>query len=1046
MTIRIAAFGFVCALFVADAPAAAQTVNLPPANVAPRPPGTPSVEGATCEKFSQQRPQDLLNRAARDGIWDSRYPMELLTCIKRQHEILRAVLTAPDRDVHEALAAEFLTMRRLAQWVSDVVRSYQRIRKDNPNVKNPDELRDGPELIAELTNQFESYRFDVRDQAQKHNLLQPFSGVLKAGAAFLERGSSTETVPTATREKAAGTASTTSSSPLAHIDFESKHFGAERGSLVDASFTSSFGFQPALAFFKPHEVTINNEKTTAAEATAYENAFVFNVGGNLHVSKFHVGEVSVTGRVGAVNLVNDVTIVEQGAQSYIAVPFGGDNTRLYGEVGVMANLYDKGLDMAHLEKTSLMPLFHIEAGFRRDPRFGSVGPQFFNPTSRTFLRVSADNVPVLAQLSDSTEAKTFSLAFAWEYEGPSIFGNPGPGQLNIPSGNRFVIRGDVNLLKALKSDVAAPSHSNAPLVAPVDVRAQAAGGQVVLSWHAVPGAASYVVYRRIDPDKELKVLAPRVFVNPDAITVVYVDRTVADPARAFYKISASRGTAESDRSAEFSIAGLVPSGSGTPGTTPPPGGTSTSTGTSGTGSVGTSGTTTTGGIGSTSKPPVTPPAEGARQTLSIDVFNKEQKTRVVAHVIVDDNPATIERDTDGNGHVEFNLVPGPRGFSVTAHDFEQFREPRFDNSLFGNPPGSEARHVDVHLQPKPPAPAPRPGRDRVLNMRANFFGGLDCRGARIFDPMIAVVTDRECWYSAKKADGLTHIVLSPAFQYPGFTSFDWWHNDPAQFRELMLDVLNHGFVPVVLLAQGEHFTERNRGHVTNPALTEHLDRDFERMLTAWKDLAPFAVWVPGWEVVGPPEYWWTAFQLTHAIDRMTALLGDSAVIAVHAQPNRVTGASYCGQNADRNAPMGGCVAVSQDPNGLWNFVEADDPSRGDEIGWFSLPAGRRVNLWLFQMDHDRRMADDGLRPCASAYGRVCETLRRWVAEDAQTGKLKSDSERGPQWFPGRRGPQFCAFETGALNVKQGDFAPEKLKLIARRLADLGVTCFGNGVP
>src|SRR5205085_12055765 len=120
----------------------------------------------------------------------------------------------------------------------------------------------------------------------------------------------------------------------------------------------------------------------------------------------------------------------------------------------------------------------------------------------------------------------------------------------------------------------------------------------------------------------------------------------------------------------------------------------------------------------------------------------------------------------------------------------------------------------------------------------------------------ATVQDRDCWYSAKKAAQLTHVVLSPAFQYPGFPSFDWWHNDPKQFRELVVDVLDHGFVPIVMLAQGEHFTDRRelvRSEAvpgrsipqTSTTLVGHLDRDFTTMLTALKDLAPFCIWVPG---------------------------------------------------------------------------------------------------------------------------------------------------------------------------------------------------------
>jgi hypothetical protein len=346
-----------------------------------------------------------------------------------------------------------------------------------------------------------------------------------------------------------------------------------------------------------------------------------------------------------------------------------------------------------------------------------------------------------------------------------------------------------------------------------------------------------------------------------------------------------------------------------------------------------------------------------------------------------------------------------------------------------------------------PVMKPRPTREQVTNIRANFFGPRDGRGRIVFDPVLAVLSpnEREEWYAQKQAEHLTHVAVAPAFAYPGFPSFDWW-NEPAKFMALLIDVLDHGFTPVVQLAEGDHFRERNSAFNSNPALTDHLVREIRRFLPELADVFPYAVWSPGWEVIGPPEYWWTAYQLVTVLDTMASILGPEAVVGVHAQPNRVTGASYCGTSMAQVGAFGACVAVSQNPDGTWNYVEPDDPSRGDEIGFFSLPAGRRINLWLFQMDHDRHMADPGLSACSSAYGRVCETLRRWLPPALQTSALTGASAPGPQWFRVGQGPRFCAFETGALNVKNGDFGPEALTLIAQRLEAIGVTCFGNGVP
>ena len=236
------------------------------------------------------------------------------------------------------------------------------------------------------------------------------------------------------------------------IDFESKHFGSDAGTTLEGSFGATLGFQPALTFVQAASTDVSGLKTSVPPSTTYQNAFVFAVSGHGHLSTFRAGEVTVSGRVGVVNLLNDVTVVDQGNNSYIAVPFGNDTTSLFSEVSTHVNLYRSGMDVAHLEKATLTPLFHMEAGIRRDPRFEAVGAAYYHSGQRVFLKVSAENVPILQELDNGT-SKTFMLAFEWDYEGP-WWGTPGQGDgtIKIPAGNRIVIRGDINLLKALKGE------------------------------------------------------------------------------------------------------------------------------------------------------------------------------------------------------------------------------------------------------------------------------------------------------------------------------------------------------------------------------------------------------------------------------------------------------------------------------------------------------------------------------------------------------------------------------------------------------------------
>src|SRR5262245_24373582 len=578
MGIRVLVVCAAMCLCTLVSPLHAQMVTAPPTK-----PLTAEEQSAACAKFYLYRPNDLVDGGGRNASWRQDVVDAFVTCVTLTRGRLQGELAQPEKSVHEALESEFNRLRHLVRWYDAIRRLYNAYKSG----KSLADLGAAADTEAHMTDVFEAYRFYVNQQLQNHGLLQPFSGVLKAGAAFLERGSSTspDTTPAADTQKAAGSSTTSGGSPLAHIDFESKHFGADKGSKVEASFTSMLGFVPALAFFKPAPKTINGETTNAAEATAYQTAFVFNVGGNVHVSTFQAGELSITGRAGAVNLMSEVNVVDQGGQSYVAIPFGGDNTRLYGELGVQANLYNRGIEAAHLEKSSLMPLFHAEAGLRQDPRFDDAGAKYFRPGLRSYIRVSADNVPVFGQING--EAKTFSLGFSWEYEGP-YFGNAADGQIKIPSGNRVVIRGDVNLLKALRPEPAAQAAAAGKPEAPGGLNAAILGdGRIQLSWKTDPTASTYAVYRRIDPATAFTIVASSLRVDAGAQTALYVDRNIADANAVTYQVTAFRGATESDRSAEFKPPRKAP----------------------GTGPLNAGGGAAAGG-------------SAANQTLAIDVFDK----------------------------------------------------------------------------------------------------------------------------------------------------------------------------------------------------------------------------------------------------------------------------------------------------------------------------------------------------------------------------------------------------------------------------------------
>ena len=132
--------------------------------------------------------------------------------------------------------------------------------------------------------------------------------------------------------------------------------------------------------------------------------------------------------------------------------------------------------------------------------------------------------------------------------------------------------------------------------------------------------------------------------------------------------------------------------------------------------------------------PVPAPADPVepRQTLQILLVDADTKRGLVGRVTMDERPVPIERDTDGSGFVEFNLVPGPRGFTACAPQHDCARFEGVDNSLLDG--GATIRVVRVALRssrvvlPQLVAEGqflrPRLGPDRFTAIEATDFNLL----------------------------------------------------------------------------------------------------------------------------------------------------------------------------------------------------------------------------------------------------------------------------------------------------------------------------------
>ncbi len=281
-------------------------------------------------------------------------------------------------------------------------------------------------------------------------LLDPFAGSLVAGPVFGDTGKlspNTTSTMTGTTTSAAVSAGT-KTDPLAHIEWSSKHFGAESFSPVDFNFGGSFGLQPALTLLTSPPPASGTASGTTMTTSEYQSAFLWslNARGNVHTGSN--AETSGFFRAGQVRLLsgNGATIVDQGANSTLLIPLNGNADRLswFYEGGIDFNYYNKALEVVHAEKGQLNPLFNIGLSYKRDTRFkrsaGVVG--FDSPDQRLVFRFMINGLKIFDRRPDTTASKPWAISFGVEHE-------RGFGTNPLPSGTQIIIRGDVELLKLI---------------------------------------------------------------------------------------------------------------------------------------------------------------------------------------------------------------------------------------------------------------------------------------------------------------------------------------------------------------------------------------------------------------------------------------------------------------------------------------------------------------------------------------------------------------------------------------------------------------------
>jgi hypothetical protein len=265
--------------------------------------------------------------------------------------------------------------------------------------------------------------------------LPPISAVLRSGYSL---GDSNE-------DGAAGfarTPDTNENAAAVLIEWETKHW-ADEESPVDFSIGGQVGFQPILT------VVGLREEPTVPRAL-YQNGFMWDVTlrANGHVQSD--GEFGGYYRILQNRLSDLATKVGTAESAKVAdvVRNGVGRWAVSHELGMEYRLYGQALDLAHHEKGSLLkPLIRANLAVRRDARFRSQGP-LDNLDGSEWRYVVRFGVNLIGWFDDRPEEKklspTYGIRFIAEREGP-IKRSSG-----VPSGNRFLLEADANVLKLLK--------------------------------------------------------------------------------------------------------------------------------------------------------------------------------------------------------------------------------------------------------------------------------------------------------------------------------------------------------------------------------------------------------------------------------------------------------------------------------------------------------------------------------------------------------------------------------------------------------------------
>jgi hypothetical protein len=370
-------------------------------------------------------------------IHETKDPGKLSTvakCLNEVHEALVGTSESPaGPEVNRQIIQLRINYKRLKKWI-------------------PDSAPDGAEaqwLASRKAQLSVARQLDLT--LKERDLFTTFAAVLVTGATLVDAAQpeTKDAKEKAGEDAKKGEGAEQGAQALGTIVWQSRHFGDESIRVLDWSIGGRIGIQPVLNLVTATPAAeVPAGENPPVTSAVHQNAFVWNAG--VQMNKPFRGidsELGWYGSTGSSTLTSLPKAVDKGQGSFVAFPldYGAQKTAWLWETGVTFNIFDNPLEQIHAEKGTTSPQFQALVAVRRDERFrGGVYDDYNRPASRLLFRLTLDAIRVLDRREFGEPSKPFTFGFVVEHER-----SLSTSGVRVPAATRFVLRGDINLLRAL---------------------------------------------------------------------------------------------------------------------------------------------------------------------------------------------------------------------------------------------------------------------------------------------------------------------------------------------------------------------------------------------------------------------------------------------------------------------------------------------------------------------------------------------------------------------------------------------------------------------